>query len=61
MIRISVELNNTVENSEQRTTAFQKVYDPMTGYLDLLKDFEKSLKAFYGIQEENKVADSTGN
>lgn len=61
MIRISVELNNTVENQEQRTTAFQKVYDPMTGYLDLLKDFEKSLKAFYGIQEENKVADSTGN
>lgn len=61
MIRISVELNNTVENTEQRTTAFQKVYDPMTGYIDLLKDFEKSLKAFYGITEENKVADATGN
>lgn len=58
MIRISVELNNTVENQEQRTTAFQKVYDPMTGYIDLMKDIEKSVKAFYGVTETKTSADA---
>jgi hypothetical protein len=61
MIRINIELNNVVEGTEQRTTSFSKVYEPMTGYLDLMKDFEKSLKAFYGIVEEDKVADAAGN
>ena len=60
MIHISIQLQTNDGDAERKTSVLEKVYDPMTGYLDLLKDYEKLLKGFYRL--EDKVdADTAGN
>ena len=60
MIHISIQLQTNDGDAERKTSVFEKVYDPMTGYLDLLKDYEKILKGFYRVEEKND-ADAAGN
>lgn len=61
MIRLTFEITKATGNNEQSASTYQKVYEPMTGYLEMMKDLEKTVKAFYGIKEETQVADDTGN
>lgn len=60
MIHISIQLQTNDGDAERKTSVFEKVYDPMTGYIDLLKDYEKILKGFYRVEEKTD-ADAAGN
>jgi hypothetical protein len=60
MIHISIQLQTNDGDAERKTSVLEKVYDPMTGYLDLLKDYEKLLKGFYRVEDKADV-DSAGS
>jgi len=60
MIHISIQLQTNDGDAERKTSVLEKVYDPMTGYLDLLKDYEKLLKGFYRVEDKANV-DAAGN
>ena len=60
MIHISIQLQTNDGDAERKTSVLEKVYDPMTGYLDLLKDYEKLLKGFYRVEDKADV-DAAGS
>jgi hypothetical protein len=61
MIHISIQLQTNDGDASRKTSVLEKVYDPMTGYLDLLRDYEALLKGFYRVEEKTEDADAAGS